>query len=41
MDVYGAELRLSDLIERYQLEPDVDGPVCLRAVPEPWPFPPQ
>jgi segregation and condensation protein B len=41
VDAYVGELHLGDLVERHRLEPAPDGPVCLRATPEPWPFPPQ
>jgi segregation and condensation protein B len=40
-DGYLSELGLADVVERYELEPDDAGQVVLRAVREPWPFPPQ
>jgi segregation and condensation protein B len=41
LDGYLSELSLADVVERYELEPDDAGQVVLRAVREPWPFPPQ
>jgi segregation and condensation protein B len=40
-DCYLSELSLADVVERYELEPDESGQVLVRAVREPWPFPPQ
>ncbi len=41
LDGYLSELGLAEVVERHELEPDSAGPVILRAVQEPWPFPPQ
>jgi segregation and condensation protein B len=41
LDGYLSELSLADVVERYELEPDDTGQIVLRAVREPWPFPPQ
>jgi excisionase family DNA binding protein len=41
VDVYLGELRLAEVVGRYELEPDEAGTIVLRAVREPWPFPPQ
>jgi segregation and condensation protein B len=41
LDGYLSELSLADIVERYELEPDDAGQVVLRAVRQPWPFPPQ
>jgi segregation and condensation protein B len=41
LDGYLSELSLADVVGRYELEPDDAGQVVLRAVREPWPFPPQ
>jgi hypothetical protein len=41
VDGYVGEHQLAGVVERYGLEPDAEGPVCVRAVPEPWPLPPQ
>jgi chromosome segregation and condensation protein ScpB len=41
LDGYLSELALADVLEHYQLEPDDAGTIVLRAVREPWPFPPQ
>lgn len=40
VDGYLSELRLVDLIEQFELDADPRGAVVLRAVREPWPFPP-
>jgi len=40
VDGYIGELGLAELIDRYELEHDPAGAVVLRAVQEPWPFPP-
>jgi hypothetical protein len=41
IDGYLSELRLADITERYEPEPDDAGTIVLRAVREPWPFPAQ
>jgi segregation and condensation protein B len=41
LDGYLSELSLADVVERYGLEPNDASQVVLRAVREPWPFPPQ
>jgi segregation and condensation protein B len=41
VEAYVPESALVDVVEHYELEPDLDGDVVLRSVPEPWPFPPQ
>jgi segregation and condensation protein B len=41
LDGYLSELNLADIVEHYELEPDDGGQIVLRAVREPWPFPPQ
>jgi segregation and condensation protein B len=41
VDVYISELRLAEVVERYELELDDAGTIVLRAVREPWPFPAQ
>ncbi|MBV9358317.1 MAG: SMC-Scp complex subunit ScpB [Chloroflexi bacterium] len=38
---YVAEVELAAIVERHGLERDDTGRLVLRAVPEPWPFPPQ
>ncbi len=38
---YVAEVELAGIVERHRLERDDAGSLILRAVPEPWPFPPQ
>jgi hypothetical protein len=38
---YVPEPALVDIIERFELEPDLTGDLLLRSVPEPWPFPSQ
>ena len=40
-EAYVAELELADVVERHGLERDDGGNLILRAVPEPWPLPPQ
>jgi segregation and condensation protein B len=40
VDAYVPERDLVEVIERYELDPEPDGDVWLRSVPEPWPFPP-
>ncbi len=41
LDGYLSELGLADVAGHYELKPDEAGQVVLRAVREPWPFPPQ
>jgi segregation and condensation protein B len=40
-EAYVSESILVEVVERYELEPDPDGDLVLRTVPDAWPFPPQ
>jgi len=41
LEAYILEADLVDLVQQYDLERDPAGDLLLRAVPDPWPFPPQ